>query len=76
MAAGFRTPLFVLGFARGAHPQGFRSAFFLQGLSNASLTVATDGNRSILDFWIGGVGENPTATGGWWHERFVRRKTR
>lgn len=76
MAAGFNSPFFLLGYARStASAQGFGSAHFIHGVRDASLVVTPDGFRSVLDFWIGGVGENPTASGGWWHQRFVRGKS-
>jgi len=74
MAAAFKSPFFILGFARGPAAAGFKSAQPFMRLSNAGLVVTPDGNRSVLDFWIGGVGENLTATGGWWHKEFIRNK--
>lgn len=73
MAAGFRSPLPLLGLGAGAAPTttaGVRSmlAPWIGGAGSAGVAPTTDaGVRSLLAFWIGGagtVGITPAVTGG------------
>lgn len=75
MAAGYKSPLWVLGFGRSAASNvGFKGVHPIMGRADASLVTTPDGFRSVFDFWLGGMGEDPTATGGWWHKTFVRNR--
>ena len=67
MAAGFRSPLPLLGLGAGAAPTttaGVRSmlAPWLGGAGSAGVAPTTDaGVRSLLAFWIGGAGTDGIA---------------
>lgn len=66
MAAGFRSPLPLLGLGAGAAPTttaGVRSmlAPWIGGAGSAGVAPTTDaGVRSLLAFWIGGAGVSVT----------------
>jgi hypothetical protein len=76
MAAGFRSPLPILGLSQGPVGAGFTSPLFPLGLSSVA-GVSTDGGAtSFFGWWLGGFSGYAAATNSPWYFLKSNRKRR
>ena len=73
MAAGFRSPFFLLGLGKGPTGVGFKGPLFLLGLSTA--VTVTGGSTSFWGWWLGGFsGFAVGATSPWYFLKNSRER--